>query len=456
MTDDTSSKDGRTDTSNTVDQPIVDSLDHHTVPLDTVDPMADLTDLAPVHDILADTRIVGLGEATHGSRELFRLKHRLVRYLVSELGVRVFGLEANFSEALALNDYVVHDIGDPKDALEDIYFWTWNVESVLEMVEWFRTFNATRSVDDRVRFYGFDAQYSQGAVDELVEFFETVDAAFLRTVRDDLDIIADAGTPPHQDDDREARSETSERVVPELWDQLRENRERYVEKTSKAAWKLARQHVRIVKQASEHKRAMHDRQEGTVDEDTAVERCLRIRDRAMADNVDWILEYENADRMVIWAHDAHINRVEQTSRKTGATATSLGGHLDARHGDYYYTLGFSFGHGSFQAISETPNTEGNGQTYSLQEQTIDAPLPDTIDATLAALDYPLVIVDIRTASDDDMIAEWLTDPQRHFSVGATYDPENPEEYVTEYVYAEAFDGICYLDETTRARPIERE
>lgn len=453
MADNTPSKDGRTDTSDTVDQTIVNSLDHHTVPLDTVDPMTDCNDLAAIHDLLTGPRIIGLGETTHGSRELFQLKHRLVRYLVSELGVRVFGLEANFSEALALNNYVVHDIGDPKKALEDIYFWTWNVESVLEMVEWLRTFNATRAVDDRVRFYGFDAQYSQGAIDELVEFFETVDAAFLTAVRDDLDSIADAGAPAHQDDKREARFETSERVVPELRDQLRENREPYIRKRSKAAWKLARQHVRIVKQANEYNRALHDLQEGNVDENTAVERCLRVRDRAMADNVDWILEYENADRMAIWAHDAHINRVEQTSRETGATATSLGGHLAARHGDEYYALGFSFGHGSFQAISEVPNTEGNGQTHSPQEQTIDAPLPDTIDATLAALDYPIAIVDIRTASEDTMIAEWLTNPQRHFSAGATYDPKNPEKYVTEYVYSEAFDGVCFIDETTRARPI---
>lgn len=54
------------------------------------------------------------------------------------------------------------------------------------------------------------------------------------------------------------------------------------------------------------------------------------------------------------------------------------------------------------------------------------------------------------------MAEWVTDPRRHFSVGATYDPESLEEYVTEYVYGEAFDSICYVDETTRARPVERD
>ncbi|WP_227354082.1 erythromycin esterase family protein [Haladaptatus salinisoli] len=457
MTNDASSTDDSTDTrrkTNPIDRTVVDALDDHAIPLDAVDPTADFDDLAPLSDVLADDRIVGLGEATHGTREFFRLKHRLLRYLVTEHDVRVFGLEANFSETLALDDYVVYGEGDPRSALDGIYFWTWNVDSILEMVDWLRSFNADRPVDDRVRFYGFDAQYSHGAVDELVEFFESADAEYLSTVRDDLNAADDEGTPPHQDEARKAHFEAAERVIPKLRDRLHENREFYVERRSESAWELALQHVRIVEQACEHKRAVHDRQEGTVDEDTATERCLRIRDRAMADNVDWILAHENADRMVIWAHDAHLNRVEQTVRKTGVSATSLGGHLAARHGDDYYALGFSFGRGSFQAISEVPDAEGDEPAYSLRERTVESPLPDTIDATLADLGHPLAIVDIESAMEDDRAAEWLADPQRHFSVGATYDPENPEEYLTEYVYAEAFDGVCYVDETTRARPVE--
>jgi erythromycin esterase len=100
-------------------------LTERTATLATTDPAVDLTDLAPVSDALANARVVGLGEATHGTREFFQLKHRLVRYLVMEHGYRLFGLEANFSETLALDRYVVHGEGSPRDALRGIYFWTW-------------------------------------------------------------------------------------------------------------------------------------------------------------------------------------------------------------------------------------------------------------------------------------------------------------------------------------------
>lgn len=433
---------------------VLDALEEHAVALDTTDPSAALDDLDRLHDRFADARTVGLGEATHGTREFLQLKHRLLRYLVTEHDVRVFGLEANFPEALALDDYVVHGEDDPVEALEGVYFWTWQVESVLALVEWLRTFNADRPVEDRVRFYGFDAQYTQGAVDELVEYLDAVDPDFLRTVREDLETAACGGIPAHMDDDPEARIEATERAVPVLRDRLHERHPAYVDAASERAWDLAIQHVRVLEQAVESRRASHDRLEGVVDEPDATERCLRVRDRAMADNVDWIREFEDADRMVIWAHDAHVNRAEQVSRDTDATATSLGGHLADRHGDGYVALGFSFGWGSFQAIGEDPEVDGEESGRGLWEYSLDGPIPGTVEATLARLDHPLAIVDIRAAREDDRAAEWLADPQQHFSVGATFEPENPEEYLTEYAYAAAFDAVCYVEETTRAHPIE--
>jgi erythromycin esterase len=433
-----------------------DALDEHAVALDTTDPTADLDDLASLHDVFADARIVGLGEATHGTREFFRLKHRLLRYLVTELDVRVFGLEANFPEALALDEYVVHGEGDPVAALAGVYFWTWQVESVLGLVEWLRAFNADRPLEDCVRFYGFDAQYTQGPVDEIVAFFQAVDPDFLETVREDLETVADDGTSAYADEHREARIEAADRVLPALHDRPEQHRGAYVEETSERDLELAARHVRVVEQAIEHRRAVHDRQEGTVDEPPATERCLRVRDRAMAETVEWILEFEDADRMAIWAHDAHLNRVENTSRDTDAAATSLGGHRADHYGDDYFALGFSFGRGSFQAFGEDPDAEDEEPARGLHEFAVDGPLRDTLEATLADLDQSPAVVNLRSAREDDRVAEWLAAPRRHFSIGSTFDPENPEEYVTEYTYSEAFDAVCYVEETTRARPIEQD
>lgn len=435
---------------------VVDALDDHTVPLTGTDPGGPFDGIDAFRHHLGDARVVGLGEATHGTREFFDLKHRVIQYLVTELDCRAVALEANFSEALALDDYVVHGEGDPRDALDAIYFWTWNVESVLALVEWLREFNADRPLDDRVRFYGVDAQYSQGAVDALRDFLGAVDPDFLDAVSDDLDAAADDGEPPHQDDDCETRIAAAERLVPRLRERLDDHGAAYAAQTDAAAVGMARQHGRVLEQVAGYKRGFLDQSDDEDPDIDTIEARLEQRDRSMADNLEWILGRTVTDRVAVWAHDSHLNRVHQQSRGLDATAPSMGSFLADRHGDDYYAIGFAFGRGAFQALTDESGVDDEESDYELGEQTLDAPLPDTIAATLADVGNDVALTDLRSACNDDRLAEWLGRPQQHFSTGATYDPENPEQYVGEYVYGDAFDALCYVDETSRARPVDDE
>jgi erythromycin esterase len=51
-------------------------------------------DLQPLKKVVGDARIVSLGEATHGSREFFQLKHRTLGFLVSEMGFSIHHSES--------------------------------------------------------------------------------------------------------------------------------------------------------------------------------------------------------------------------------------------------------------------------------------------------------------------------------------------------------------------------
>ncbi|MDI3418721.1 TraB/GumN family protein [Streptomyces luteolus] len=82
-------------------------------PLDTLTPGAPTDDLKPLGETLRGARIVGLGESTHGTAEFFRLKHRIVEFLVREEGFTVLAMEAGQSAALAVDLYVRHGVGGP-------------------------------------------------------------------------------------------------------------------------------------------------------------------------------------------------------------------------------------------------------------------------------------------------------------------------------------------------------
>jgi len=452
MTDETASN--GSSTAARTDAAVADVLDAYSSRLETTDPLAALADLDDFGELIADSRIVGLGEATHGTREFFRLKHRLLRYLVVEHDLRVIALEANFPETLAIDEYVVHGRGDPADALADIYFWTWNVDSVLSLIEWLREFNEGRPLGDRVRFYGVDAQYTTGAVDRLGEYFDAVGAALPAAISEGLETVDDDGTNPDQDEHTEERIVAGERLVSAVRDHLDDNRRAYVAREGERAWRLAHQHATVIEQATAYRQARADRLRDDTDE--VMRRLLRQRDRAMAETVEWLLDHEDAERIAVWAHDAHVNRSKHVMRGSDVSETPMGGYLAERHEEAYVALGFAFGRGSFQALSEVRTAGGEGTPYELRGQTLSGPLANTIDATLDTLAHPLALVNVRDAREDERLREWLSEPRRHFSAGATYDPETPEEYVTEYAYGTAFDAVCFVAETTRARPVDEE
>ncbi|MBI3864292.1 MAG: erythromycin esterase family protein [Planctomycetia bacterium] len=152
----------------------------HAIPIKTVVAGAPLDDLAPLKAAIGDARIVSLGESTHGSREIFQMKHRLLEFLVSEMGFTIFSIEANMPESYRLNDYVLRGEGNPDQLIGGMYFWTWNTREVKDMVEWMRKFNQSAKAEGNsrhVEFTGFDMQTPDVAMEEVLKFLSRAERA---------------------------------------------------------------------------------------------------------------------------------------------------------------------------------------------------------------------------------------------------------------------------------------
>jgi erythromycin esterase-like protein len=160
----------------TDDQAVVDWVGKHAVRLQTTEAGHGFADMQPLKKVIGNARIVALGEATHGSREFFQLKHRMMEFLATEMGFTIFSIEANMPEAYRLNDYVLNGNGDPAKLIKGMYFWTWNTQEVLDMVLWMREFN--KSGKGRVQFTGFDMQTPNVAADIVSDFVDKNDAKY--------------------------------------------------------------------------------------------------------------------------------------------------------------------------------------------------------------------------------------------------------------------------------------
>jgi erythromycin esterase len=125
--------------------------------IETVDPQAPLDDIRGMRGWLAGAAVVGLGESVRGARsgrQLYRVKHRLVRLLVEALGFRTIAFEDTPAVGAALDRHVRAGEGDLLDILAAAWA-PWRTEEFADLVRWVRSYDVDHP-GDPVGFVGVD------------------------------------------------------------------------------------------------------------------------------------------------------------------------------------------------------------------------------------------------------------------------------------------------------------
>lgn len=85
---------------------VIQWIRDHAHRLTTLDVHAPQTDLLPLAALVGDSQVVALGTSARQAHELSALSHRVVRFLVEEMGFRSLALEGDDPEKLGLGAYI--------------------------------------------------------------------------------------------------------------------------------------------------------------------------------------------------------------------------------------------------------------------------------------------------------------------------------------------------------------
>lgn len=404
-----------------VDAQVVTWLKGQLQPLASVEAGSPGGDLAPFEAGVGNAHLVGLGEATHGSHEFFKLKHRLLQYLVEKKGFRVFILESNMANCLPIQDYVMNGVGDASQVVAGQLRFTCGTEEVVEMVQWMRAWNQGHpDPADKVWYAGMDMNDTRQCFPTIQAYVQPLDGTLasqldawfseFRTRTASLDMEAYARIP--ESDRVRIRGQ-----LQQAYDALEARRAEFIPRSSAPAFEQALRLAKVLLQEE----AMY----GSATD------YFRIRDAAMAENTQWIMAQRGpGTRAVVWAHNFHVSR----------SPNCMGEVLSQALGADYRVLGFSFYQGWVTAVG--PSRLGTWQMPPLTLESYEAGFHQT--------GAPLFFLNLN-AGGTGPGPTWLQGPHWKREVGATWAPSFPDQDAILTPLTQVYDMLIHVDSVTASQ-----
>ncbi|MEU4953882.1 erythromycin esterase family protein [Streptomyces lavendulae] len=373
------------------------ALERAAHPLRSTEPGGNTADLRALDAMIGEARVVGLGEATHGSHEFFAMKQRVFSHLVEEKGFTTFALEMSWTAGLRIDEYLQGGPGDARRiAKETLAGSPWEREEFVSLIAWMRRYN-DRHPGRKVHFMGNDIgapRLGDAVFDRVLSYVRTSrpqDVARLEELY--------AGLRPLDDVFAHLRKPVAERRLDAATAQQAFDLVTGLKGAGGDAYEWAEQHARSIAQTFAF--ASLD-----LSDPASVSAAEHFRDRVMADNTAW-WQRRTGDKMLLSAHNGHVGYLSSDPVMYPKTQ---GAFLREALGRDYAAIGFTFGRGSFLTATTL------GSPWS--EVTVPAATPDMQEHTLGRVRHRDYYLDLRTLPAAGRT--WLNTPRPIYEAGSTF------------------------------------
>lgn len=380
---------------------------------------------------IGDSRIVLLGESSHGTSEFYIWRDKLSRRLIQEKGFKVIAIEGDWEDASALNDYINNkgEFSSAKNALAEFDRWPqwmWANRETEELGEWLRNFNSYSSSNEQVAFYGLD----------LYGLWESLDAVhyYLKETEPRLAAVAEkvkecfANYDNDEGEYARATQKSSQNCADELAALLEAVQQTVKEDAAnEPAAFHAVQNTYVAVNAEKYYRLSPQ----------SNVRSWNVRDNHMWETIDRVQNFHGADtKIIVWEHNTHVGDARATDMANVGMVNI--GQLAREHSDpgEVYIIGFGTYRGKVIAASSwgaarqvmyVPRARKNSWEWILHHH-----LPEN------------KIIDMSHLRENSYFQNALG----HRAIGVVYDPEAESGNYVPSVLPDRYDAFIFIDQTS--------
>jgi len=396
-------------------------------------------DLDALIERAGDSRIVLLGEASHGTSEFYRMRARITQRLIAEKGFGIVAVEADWPDAARIDDYVRH-VDTPASewtAFSRFPTWMWRNEEVRSFVDWMHGHNKSLADKDRAGFYGLDMYSLYNSADRVIEYLDGVDPDLAHIARERYGCLSPWESDPaaYGHAALTGKYRACEDDVVKMLSDLFKNQSKLASHDGERFLDAA-QNARLVADAERYYRIMYYGSHAS----------WNLRDTHMFDTLRTLLTFRGPQsKAVIWAHNSHIGDASYTEMSARGELNIGQLARESFPGETCH-VGFGTDHGTVAAASNWDEP--------MQVKNVRPSHPQSFERLFHRTGQPGMILPLRRDQVPDL-HEALKKPLLERAIGVIYRPET--ELASHYFEAhlsQQFDEYVWIDETSAVTPLD--
>jgi|GEM_PF-4618273 len=359
------------------------------------------------------SQIIGVGEATHGSKEFNEVRLAFFKYLVQNCNYKLFCFEGDFSTFLPVSNYVESGIGEPEDLLLNTSWFLWDGQDMLKIVEWMRAYNKDKSSEQKVRLIGIDMRNLEVILLDIKKYFKAN-----KTSNQD-EILLEIANLFKLDE----KSAQYLKELQRLSDLVKADTQADHNYSLESGNYLIHYLQLNLEEEIAYKKA------------STLNQKMDLRDRFMAQNTEWFCKHSNmGGKALLAAHNLHVAKMRQGVYKI------CGEHLKEDLGIRYFNIYIDFASGSALAHGGKHNNIG---VYNLPGN------KDAFSYHLQSAQRNSFFLNLRDA--DHKTRAVLNQLFVFNQLGSTF--ESDAQASAKFNLAQQFDGYVYLPAVTAKQKI---